>query len=45
MAKQITFEFDGKEYVLEFTRKSIETMEKQGFIANEIAEKPVSTLP
>lgn len=45
MAKQITFEFEGKEYVLEFTRKSIETMEKQGFIASEIAEKPVSTLP
>ena len=31
MAKQITFEFEGKEYVLEFTRKSIETMEKTGF--------------
>jgi len=45
MAKQITFEFEGKEYVLEFTRKSIETMEKQGFIASEIVEKPVSTLP
>lgn len=45
MAKQITFEFEGKEYVLEFTRKSIETMEKQGFIASEITEKPVSTLP
>jgi hypothetical protein len=45
MAKQITFEFEGKEYVLEFTRKSIETMEKQGFIASDIVEKPVSTLP
>jgi len=29
MAKQITFEFEGKEYVLEFTRKSIETMDKK----------------
>jgi len=29
MAKQITFEFEGKEYVLEFTRKSIETMENR----------------
>lgn len=45
MAKQITFEFEGKEYVLEFTRKSIETMERQGFIVSEITEKPVSTLP
>ena len=45
MAKQITFVYDGKEYTLEFTRKSIETMEKQGFIASEITEKPMSTLP
>ena len=45
MAKQITFEFEDKEYILEFTRKSVETMEKQGFVANEIAEKPMSTLP
>lgn len=45
MAKQIIFEFEGKEYTLEFTRKSIETMEKQGFVANEITEKPMSTLP
>lgn len=45
MSKQITFEFQGKNYTLEFTRKSIETMEKQGFIATDIAEKPMSTLP
>jgi hypothetical protein len=45
MAKQITFVYEGKEYTLEFTRKSIETMEKQGFIASEITEKPMSTLP
>jgi hypothetical protein len=45
MAKQIVFEHKGKEYTLEFTRKSIEIMERQGFIANDIVEKPVSTLP
>lgn len=45
MAKQIKFEFEGKEYTLEFTRKSIETMERQGFRASDITEKPVSTLP
>ena len=45
MAKQINFEFEGKEYILEFTRKSIELMEKQGFIASEITEKPMLTLP
>jgi len=45
MAKQIRFEHDGKEYTLEFTRKSIETMERQGFIASDIADKPMTTLP
>lgn len=45
MAKQIIFQFEGKDYTLEFTRKSIETMERQGFIVSEITEKPVSTLP
>jgi len=45
MAKQIIFEFEGKEYVLEFTRKSIEMMERQGFVASDIVEKPMTTLP
>jgi hypothetical protein len=45
MAKQIRFEYEGVPYTLEYTRKSIEMMEKQGFVASEIAEKPLSTLP
>ncbi len=45
MAKQINFEYDGNEYTLEFTRKSIEQMERQGFVASEITEKPMLTLP
>ena len=45
MAKQITFTFDGKDYTLEFTRKSIEHMEKKGFVASELIDKPVSMLP
>ena len=45
MSKQITFEFEGKNYTLEFTRKSIETMERQGFNVNDISEKPMTTLP
>ena len=45
MAKTITIEFEGIEYTLEFTRKSIETMERQGFVAREIATRPMSTLP
>jgi hypothetical protein len=45
MAKQLIFEFDGKEYTLEFTRRSVAEMEKKGFIASAITEKPMSTLP
>lgn len=45
MAKQINFEYEGNEYTLEFTRKSIETLERQGFVASEITEKPILTLP
>ena len=45
MAKQITFRYKGKDYCLEYTRKSIETMERQGFVADDILTKPMSVLP
>lgn len=45
MAKQIRFEYKGQEYILEFTRKSIEIMERQGFVASDIVDKPMTTLP
>ncbi len=45
MSKKITINFDGTEYTLEFTRKSIETMERQGFVARDMAVRPMSTLP
>jgi len=45
VAKQIRFEYKGQEYILEFTRKSIEMMERQGFVAGDIVEKPMTTLP
>lgn len=45
MAKQIKFTFDGVDYTLEFTRKSIETMERQGFNISKIADAPMTTLP
>jgi len=45
MAKTITVTFEGADYTLEFTRKSIETMEKQGFKVTEVAEKPMTMLP
>src|SRR5690554_4198169 len=45
MAKQINFEHEGKDYTLEFNRKSIETMERQGFVIGDIVDKPMLTLP
>ena len=45
MAKQITFTHDGREYTLEFTRKSVAGMERQGFKAAELLEKPMIMLP
>lgn len=45
MAKTMVIKNGEKEYTLEFTRKSIELMEKRGFKITEIEDKPVSTLP
>lgn len=45
MGKQLCFEYKGVDYTLEFTRKSVETMERQGFAISDISEKPMTTLP
>ncbi len=45
MAKQLFIKYNDKEYTLEFTRKSIEIMEKRGFRIADIQDKPVTTLP
>lgn len=45
MAKQLVFEYDGVTYTLEYTRKSIEQMEGEGFRPQDIVDKPISTLP
>lgn len=45
MAKQLKFTYNEKDYVLEFTRRTVTEMEKKGFIAAEVENKPMSTLP
>lgn len=45
MAKQLRFTYNEKEYTLEFTRRTVTQMEKNGFIAAEVQTKPMSTLP
>ncbi len=45
MAKTITITANDVEYTLEFTRKTVSILEKQGFVLSDIAEKPMTTLP
>ena len=45
MAKQLNFEHGGKEYTLEYTRESVKQMEREGFVASDIVNKPMLTLP
>jgi hypothetical protein len=45
MNKQLKFTYQDKDYCLEFTRKSVETMERNGFVASDIKDKPMTVLP
>lgn len=47
MAKQLTINdpVSGVTYTLEFTRKTIELMEKNGFVVADMERKPMTLLP
>ena len=45
MNKQLRFTYQDKEYVLEYTRKSVVEMERKGFVVSEIETKPATVLP
>ena len=45
MSKQLNFNYNGTDYTLEFTRKTVEQMERNGFVAEDLQSKPMSTLP
>lgn len=45
MSKQLEFIYEGNKYILEFTRKSVEQMEKSGFVVSDITTKPMTVLP
>ena len=45
MSKQLNFEYNGIQYTLEYTRKSVEQMEREGFVAEDIQTKPMTMLP
>lgn len=45
MAKTIKISYDGIEYTLEYTRKTVQRMEDAGFVLNDVRTKPVTNLP
>ncbi len=42
---KITLTHKDKEYVLEYNRQSVKTMEQQGFVLDELASKPMTMIP
>ena len=45
MAKQWTIEYDGTKYTLEYTRRTVQMMERRGFVASDVEKKPMTVLP
>lgn len=45
MAKQIVFTYDGDEYTLEFTRRTMMEMENEGFDVTQVQSRPMTLLP
>ena len=42
---KIKLTYDKKEYILEFNRQSVKTMESQGFVLEELTAKPMTMIP
>lgn len=42
---QINLSYEGQDYTLEFTKKTIRALEESGFNPREIDTKPLSTIP
>ena len=45
MDSKITFTYDGKDYCLEYTKRTVKMMEGNGFIPEKILEAPMTYLP
>ncbi len=42
---KINLTYDKKEYILEYNRQSVKTMENQGFVLEELTAKPANMIP
>ena len=45
MNRTITFEYNGKEYTLEFTRKTVQEMDREGFKVQDVDTYPATMIP
>lgn len=45
MSKQITFEYEGKEYELEYTLRTAGQANEDGFILDQLGDKPALMIP
>lgn len=45
MATQITVTYKKKDYILEFSRTTAAQIEDQGFVLDQVSEKPVKMIP
>ena len=42
---KITLTYNEKDYTLEYSRQSVKTMEQQGFVLDQIGDKPMTMVP
>ena len=45
MATKITIQYQKNEYTLEYSRNAVKQMEQQGFILDQIGDKPMTMVP
>lgn len=45
MATKITVTYQNKEYVLEFSRTTAQAIEDQGFVLDQVGDKPAKMIP
>ena len=42
---KINLTYEKKEYILEYNRQSVKTMESQGFVLEDLTKKPMNMIP
>lgn len=45
MSKSISIEFEGTTYTLCYTKRSVQNMERAGFVADDLDRKPMTMIP